>query len=150
MPVTSFFSVRVFGATTIVFSFIFAALLCMAQSTRAEQSEGKADQKRWMVPITLGKKTIRAVVANTEPLRIRGLLGWERIDDTTGMLLDFEKEGQYAIHMQRKQGNRFGTHVMNDLLFGRRTGGHLIEVFQHDRMTFFQLLPRPGEGRHQF
>jgi uncharacterized membrane protein (UPF0127 family) len=100
MPVTSFFSVRVFGATTIVFSFIFAALLCMAQSTRAEQSEGKADQKRWMAPITLGKKTIRAVVANTDSLRIRGLLGWERIDDTTGMLLDFEKEGQYAIHMQ--------------------------------------------------
>ncbi len=100
MPMTSFFPVRAFGLTTLIVGFILAGLLCMAQSKGAEQSVGRADQNRWMAPITLGKKTIRAVVANTDPLRIKGLLGWERIDDTTGMLLDFEKEGQYAIHMQ--------------------------------------------------
>jgi len=100
MSVASFFPARAFGVTTIVVGFIFAASLCMAQSKRAAQSEGGADQKQWIAPITLGKKKIRAVVANTKPLRIKGLLGWERIDDTTGMLLDFEKEGQYAIHMQ--------------------------------------------------
>ncbi len=53
-----------------------------------------------IIPITIRDKTFRAVVADTEPTRIRGLLGWDRISEETGMLLDFMVEGTYAIHMQ--------------------------------------------------
>ncbi len=50
--------------------------------------------------ITLGDKTILAKVADNDPSRIQGLLGWTNINDETGMLLDFISEGNYAIHMQ--------------------------------------------------
>lgn len=55
------------------------------------------------VEIILGNKTIRAVVADTGPLRVKGLLGWQTISEDTGMLLDFFREGDYAIHMQGMQ-----------------------------------------------
>jgi len=52
------------------------------------------------VPVTLGEKTVIAVIADTDLTRTRGLLGWERISDEAGMLLDFATERQAAIHMQ--------------------------------------------------
>ena len=52
------------------------------------------------IPITLGNRTIHAVVADTDESRIRGLLGWERITEGLGMLVDFETQAKYAIHMQ--------------------------------------------------
>jgi uncharacterized protein len=53
-----------------------------------------------VIPITVGQKTIQAHVADSEPTRRQGLLGWSTITDETGMLLDFVVEGTYAIHMQ--------------------------------------------------
>lgn len=50
--------------------------------------------------VTLGGKTIRAVIAETDSARAAGLLGWESITDADGMLLDFGLDGPYAIHMQ--------------------------------------------------
>ncbi|MCA1961041.1 MAG: DUF192 domain-containing protein [Desulfomonile sp.] len=52
------------------------------------------------VPVTIGEKTVIAVIADTDVSRARGLLGWERITDDVGMLLDFAAERQAAIHMQ--------------------------------------------------
>lgn len=52
------------------------------------------------VVITLGKATVRAVVANTRATLIEGLLKWNTITDEQGMLLDFGRPGTYAIHMQ--------------------------------------------------
>lgn len=50
--------------------------------------------------VTIGSKTIEVVVADTDASRIQGLLGWNTIDDSTGMLLEFDAAGRYAIHMQ--------------------------------------------------
>jgi uncharacterized membrane protein (UPF0127 family) len=50
--------------------------------------------------ITLGGRTIQAVVAGTDEARRQGLLGWDSIGDDTGMLLDFGTDGKYAIHME--------------------------------------------------
>ncbi|MFC1834236.1 DUF192 domain-containing protein [Thermodesulfobacteriota bacterium] len=50
--------------------------------------------------VTLGTTTILAVVADTDPLRAKGLLGWSVIGEGTGMLLDFIRPGKYAIHME--------------------------------------------------
>ena len=75
---------------------IWIVFLNPAMASSAQDSQG--DSK--MVSVTVGAKTIRAVVADTESTRIRGLLGWNRITDDTGMLLDFMLEGNYAIHMQ--------------------------------------------------
>lgn len=52
------------------------------------------------VLITLGGKTVRAVIADTDLTRTRGLLDWQRITDDAGMLLDFARERHAAIHMQ--------------------------------------------------
>jgi len=52
------------------------------------------------VSISLNRVTMRAVVADSDPSRRRGLLGWDTITDDLGMLLDFVAPGQYAIHMQ--------------------------------------------------
>lgn len=50
--------------------------------------------------ITVGGKTIHAVIADEDKSRGRGLLGWETITEEQGMLLDFLREGDYAIHME--------------------------------------------------
>jgi uncharacterized membrane protein (UPF0127 family) len=93
---------RTFSVLLVV---VFAALVAMIGVTRAEnppegpRARGHSESMR-TVPITVGNRTIMAVIADTEPARIRGLLGWASIRDDTGMLLDFVTEGEYAIHMQ--------------------------------------------------
>jgi len=52
------------------------------------------------VSISLNRVTMRAAVADSDPSRRQGLLGWDTITDDLGMLLDFVAPGQYAIHMQ--------------------------------------------------
>jgi uncharacterized membrane protein (UPF0127 family) len=52
------------------------------------------------VSVTIGKKTLRAVIADRDKTRTEGLLGWGTITDEEGMLLDFSAPGQYAIHME--------------------------------------------------
>jgi uncharacterized protein len=56
--------------------------------------------KMQTVSVSLGGKTIRAVLANTSESRMQGLLGWNSLDEETGMLLDFLIDAQSAIHMQ--------------------------------------------------
>jgi uncharacterized protein len=56
--------------------------------------------KMQTVAVSLGGKTIRAVLANTSESRMQGLLGRNSIDEETGMLLDFLIDAQSAIHMQ--------------------------------------------------
>jgi uncharacterized protein len=56
--------------------------------------------KMQTVAVSLGGKTIHAVLANTSESRMQGLLGWNSIDEETGMLLDFLIDAQSAIHMQ--------------------------------------------------
>ena len=68
------------------------------QPMRQSTDQRQLDRKR--VSITLGEKTIHAVVADQEKTLLEGLLGWDRITDEEGMLLDFGRSGQYAIHMQ--------------------------------------------------
>lgn len=52
------------------------------------------------VSVSVGSRTIKATLANTDQLRIEGLLGWSKIDDDSGMLLEFLVDGSYSIHMQ--------------------------------------------------
>ena len=66
---------------------------------RAENSD-VARLRLKTVSISLNRVTIRALVADNDPARRQGLLGWDRITDDLGMLLDFVVPGQYAIHMQ--------------------------------------------------
>ncbi len=75
----------------IVISFCWIAILS------AQETTGEKMQK---VPVIVGGKTIRAVLANTTQSRILGLLGWNSIDEETGMLLDFIVDVDSAIHMQ--------------------------------------------------
>lgn len=60
----------------------------------------KALAQQPTVPVTLGSRTITATLANTNATRTDGLLGWNEIKEDQGMLLDFIRPGQYAIHMQ--------------------------------------------------
>jgi len=52
------------------------------------------------VSVTVGSRTVKATLANTDQLRVEGLLGWTKIDDDSGMLLEFLVDGSYSIHMQ--------------------------------------------------
>jgi len=52
------------------------------------------------IPVSIGEKTVEAVLANTDSSRVQGLLGWDQITDQDGMLLDFIVAGHYAIHMR--------------------------------------------------
>jgi len=69
--------------------------LCFAADPGANESEGVTTME-----LKLGNGSIKAVVADTPSSRTRGLLGWQSIDDDTGMLLDFVFDDIYAIHMQ--------------------------------------------------
>jgi uncharacterized protein len=71
----------------------------------AEQKAPAAEQmpgttRMATVPITLGGKTIRANVADTDFLLRTGLLEHKTISDDEGMLLFFQLPGEYAIHME--------------------------------------------------
>ncbi|MEW6110787.1 MAG: DUF192 domain-containing protein [Thermodesulfobacteriota bacterium] len=69
--------------------------ICLAADQAVKEAEAITTME-----LKLGNGTIKAVVADTPSSRERGLLGWQTIDDNTGMLLDFVFEGIYAIHMQ--------------------------------------------------
>jgi uncharacterized membrane protein (UPF0127 family) len=69
--------------------------VCLAEDQGPNKTEAITTMQ-----VKLGNGTVRAVVADTPSSRTRGLLGWETIDDNTGMLLDFVFDGIYAIHMQ--------------------------------------------------
>jgi uncharacterized protein len=59
-----------------------------------------AGEKMQTIPVVVGSKTIRAVLANSPQSRIQGLLGWNSIDEETGMLLDFIVDIDSAVHME--------------------------------------------------
>lgn len=77
----------------------FPTVVFSEGKTPASETAVKAMSKA-TVPITIGAKTIRADVADTEYLLRTGLLGRETISDDEGMLLFFPLPGEYAIHMQ--------------------------------------------------
>lgn len=56
------------------------------------------------VEISIGAGVVRASIADTDAPRYEGLLGWSSLSDDKAVLLDFIREGHYAIHMQ---GMRF-------------------------------------------
>ena len=64
------------------------------------EGQSTSNQGQRTISTILGNQTIRTVVADTDDSRREGLLGWDRITEDTGMLLDFGMEGEYAIHMQ--------------------------------------------------
>ncbi len=77
-----------------------AGIVLAALWVGAVQAEEPSDGKLQTVAVTLGAKTIHAALANTTASRIQGLLGWNSIDDDTGMLLDFLVDTKSAIHME--------------------------------------------------
>ena len=89
--------------------FAFAAILILLApvglvSSQPRDGQGRAEQVAAQlpgrIPVSIGEKTVDAVLANTDPSRVQGLLGWDRITEQDGMLLDFIAAGQYAIHMR--------------------------------------------------
>lgn len=59
-----------------------------------------SQRKRISTSVHLGGQSLQATIADTKEALIEGLLGWSRISEKEGMLLDFTHSGQYAIHMQ--------------------------------------------------
>jgi len=87
----------------IIFNFFLFAVLYPAlasENSPAATSNQLNGSKSRRVMVALGGRTIQAVVADTDRALREGLLGWDRITDEDGMLLDFTVLGQYAIHMQ--------------------------------------------------
>ncbi len=52
------------------------------------------------VPTQIGDTSIQSYVADSDRTRIDGLLVWNTIGENQGLLLDFVRPGEYAIHMQ--------------------------------------------------
>ena len=80
-------------------------LICLSMTGQdlleaAPEQEMQGGSKLNVIPIQIGATTIKAHHANTIASRIEGLLGWDTITYEQGMLLDFDREGEYAIHMQ--------------------------------------------------
>lgn len=82
---------------------VFAALAAVFNLSQVSEAQGQmnSNPEQREISITLGNRTIHAVMADTDASRREGLLGWSQITEERGMLLDFAMEGQYAIHMQR-------------------------------------------------
>lgn len=91
---------RSVGIVVVLISAI--VMLGAVQSVLAETESGSVSK---YVAVSLGNRTIKATLANTNASRIEGLLGWKSINDDSGMLLDFPREGIYSIHME---GMKFG------------------------------------------
>ncbi len=85
------------GAVLLLLIVLQFSGLLRGQNVFAQTSGTSRNQ---YVAINLGSKVVKASLANTGPLRVEGLLGWSTINDDSGMLLDFQHEGIYSIHMQ--------------------------------------------------
>ncbi|MGC8604751.1 MAG: DUF192 domain-containing protein [Desulfomonilaceae bacterium] len=72
----------------------------LAQSSETNNTYNMRPLTSPTVPVTVGGKTITATLANTDTSRAQGLLGWDQIVESQGMLLDFIRPGVFAIHMQ--------------------------------------------------
>jgi uncharacterized membrane protein (UPF0127 family) len=72
----------------------------MYPSTAMSKQTSQGGAKLNIVSVKIGTTTVKAHHANTTASRIEGLLGWNSISYDQGMLLDFGREGEYAIHMQ--------------------------------------------------
>ena len=81
---------------------LIVALVGMGHTSVTAETPVAGGKTRTMphVAITLGNRTINAVVANTPSTLRDGLLGWKTLPEDKGMLLDFGLEREYAIHMQ--------------------------------------------------
>jgi uncharacterized membrane protein (UPF0127 family) len=91
-------------AMTIKFATLVLSLALMITATFGLGFEAQAADasmtKLSTMPVTLGAKTVTAVVANDDRSRREGLLTWDSITEDQGMLLDFVLPAEYAIHMQ--------------------------------------------------
>ena len=94
-PLAGLFLKVIFGCLIICFSL---GGLYPLKATAEQSSQGGS--KLNIIPIKIGTTTVKAHNANTISSRIEGLLGWDSITYEQGMLLDFDREGEYAIHMQ--------------------------------------------------
>ncbi len=93
------------GSVAITLSLVTGVIaftcISFAQERQLHNQSASGDQTYTKkISITLGEKTIKAVVADQEKTLLEGLLGYDSLTDDEGMLLDFGKPGQYAIHMQ--------------------------------------------------
>jgi uncharacterized protein len=79
---------------------LIGAVVSMGPIPAPAASVSGPDSALRIIPVLIGKRTIQARVAENDPARVEGLLGWNSISDDTGMLLDFGREGKFAIHMQ--------------------------------------------------
>lgn len=92
----------------LLFSFIvmgLASLQMLSYSVAADSGptatkSQPAKVKTSSTLVALGGRTIQAAIADTDKTLTEGLLGRDRISEEEGMLLDFTRPGQYAIHMQ--------------------------------------------------
>ena len=79
---------------------LIGAAMCAAINPACAGSVAGPDSPLRTVPVLVGSKTVQAKVADNDPARHEGLLGWNTISEDDGMLLDFGREGKFAIHMQ--------------------------------------------------
>jgi uncharacterized membrane protein (UPF0127 family) len=90
-----------FLALVITPLFLFTWVLCGFCEPPADMSPyaGPSGKAR-VAPVTVGALKVNAVVADTHTGKVKGFLGWERVSEDEGMLLDFGIESSYSIHMQ--------------------------------------------------
>jgi uncharacterized membrane protein (UPF0127 family) len=74
-------------------------LFCGIFCGTARSSDGLKETMRTVIVAT-EKGALKAHIADTEPLRLRGLLGRKVLDNDRAMLLDFIRPGHYSIHME--------------------------------------------------
>jgi hypothetical protein len=94
---------RFIGKIASGFLIIFlGALLFYIPLSNAHTHEQAGEGGRMMrkVKIRAPKGVLVAEIADTEPLRLKGLLGKSELKENRGMLLDFIRTGYYAIHMR--------------------------------------------------
>lgn len=82
------------------FACLIGVAMCAAINPACATSVAGPDSQLRTVPVLVGNHTVQAKVADSDPARHEGLLGWQTISDNEGMLLDFGREGKFAIHMQ--------------------------------------------------
>jgi uncharacterized membrane protein (UPF0127 family) len=73
----------------------------LAQKTECSEDQPASPVKPLStMSINMGNTKVTAWIADEDASRYKGLLGRETIDEDRGMLLDFLREGLYAIHME--------------------------------------------------
>lgn len=116
-------------------------LVFQINTLHAANSENELQEEPMRKVVVSGAKgSIVAEIADTDQLRVKGLLGKKELKENQAMLLDFIRPGYYAIHMN-------GMAFPIDAIWMDETG-KILNIYENIQPNSPQVFPSAEKARY--